>query len=112
MDSALHRPDRAPADYRRFLAGETGRGNEDERFTLISRDLRERSLQFIEFDPAKLLGTCLQPFGEPAIAIFDLATALAILGSELIAQNREEPSRQVRARLERMNIRQSTQQGF
>src|SRR5215471_8000275 len=47
-----------------------------------------------------------------AVAVFDLAPALAVLRAEMVAQNREQPSRHVRAGLKRIDIGQCAQQCF
>ncbi len=47
-----------------------------------------------------------------SVAVLDLAPALAIFGTKMVAQNGEEPRRHVRARLERVDVRQCAQQGF
>src|SRR5262245_58154261 len=46
------------------------------------------------------------------IAVLDLAPTLAIFGAKMVAKNGEQPCRHVRARLERVNVRQRAQQSF
>ena len=43
------------------------------------------------------------PFG-----IFDFAPALAVFGTEQVAQNGEKPSRHIRARLEQIDVGKRT----
>jgi hypothetical protein len=57
-----------------------------------------------------LLGLRLQRLGIVAVAILDLAPALAIFGTKMIAQNGEQPRRHVGAGLERVDVRQRAQQ--
>src|SRR5262245_14787844 len=100
MNATLQRSDGASAYFCGVLIRKSRCSNEDQCFTSITRDLCECLPQFVEFKPNVLLRVNLYAFGELAIPIFDLATAFAILRPEFIAEYREQPCRQICARLE------------
>src|SRR6185295_14986891 len=51
IDAALDGAHGAFADRRRFLVGEAGGADEDQRLALIRRQLRKRRAEFLEFEP-------------------------------------------------------------
>src|ERR1700726_3292150 len=112
VDAALDGADRAAADVRGILIGEAGGPDQNQRLALVLRQLVERGAEFLEFQVRTLGRLRLQRLGVVAIGIFDLAPPFAIVGAEQVAQNREQPRRQVRAGLERVDVGERPQQGF
>ena len=98
VDAALDGADRAAADRRGILIGEAGGADQDQRFALVLRQLVERGAEFLELQMRVLRRLGLQRLGIAAVGILDLAPPLAIVGAEQVAQDREQPRRQVGAR--------------
>jgi len=78
----------------------------------VRQQLRERPAEFLEFQPAVLLGSRFQAIDVTAVGVFDFAAALAVFLAEQVAEDGEEPRGHVRSRLERIDIGHGTQQGF
>ena len=88
VDAALDGADRAFADFGGLLVGKAGRADQDQRLALIRRQLRERRAEFLEFDPAELIGMRLEAFREacrrcprPRAAACDIPSGTDCAGS-------------------------------
>src|SRR5260370_12107441 len=110
VDAALDGADGTAADRRGVLVGEAGGADQDQRFALVLRQLVERQAKLLELQMRVLRRLGLQGFGIIALCVLDLAPPLAIVGAEQVAQDGEQPGRQVRARLERVDIGNRAQQ--
>src|SRR5262249_27307336 len=62
IDAALDRANGAAANVGRLLVGEARCADENQRFALIGRKLRECRTEFLEFEPTALLRVRLQTF--------------------------------------------------
>src|ERR1700722_12037597 len=112
VDAALDGADRAAADRRGVFIGEAGGAYQDQRFTLVLRQFFQRRAKLLELQMRALRRLGFQRLGIAALGILDLAPPLAIVGAEQVAQDREQPRRQIRAGLERVDIGQRPQQRF
>jgi len=110
VDAAFDCPHRAIADFGGFLVGETGRTNENQRLTLVRRQLQQGLAKFVELDVRGLLFARRETLGITAIRVLHLTPALAIFGPEMIAQDREEPRGHVGSGLKRVQMRPGTHQ--
>src|SRR6476646_6824830 len=72
--------------------------------------MSQRLAKFAELDLAVLFGLRLQRFGITALTVLDLTPTLAIFRSKMIAQDGEQPSRHIGARLEGIDIGECPQQ--
>ena len=57
----------------------------------MRQQLRERPAEFLEFQPAVLLGSRFQAIDVTAVGVFDFAAALAVFRAEQVAEDGEEP---------------------
>src|SRR5581483_1562876 len=112
IDAAFDGADRAAADRRRVLIGEAACADQDQRLALVLRQLVERGAEFLELQMRALRRLRLQHLGIVAFGILDLAPPLPVVRAKQVAQDREQPRRQVRARLERDDMRERPQQGL
>src|SRR3569623_936752 len=99
-DAALDRAHRAPADFRRFLIGETAGADEDQRLALRLRQMQQRTLHVAELDMAILA----RRRGEDALGDQVIPLALAARAAHLremqVAQDDEGPGAHVGTGLE------------
>src|SRR4029078_11607935 len=115
IDARFDRADCATTDARSFLVGKSRRAYEDQGLALIGRQLRQsltefseligeqcpKSLKkFSELDMTVLVRLRLERFCVMPVAVLNLASALAIFRTEMVAQNGAETRRHIRARLE------------
>src|SRR5690606_34112369 len=100
-DAALDRADGAIADLRRLLVGEAGGADQDDRLALVLRQRLQRGAEVAQIHGAVLAGMDGDAAGDGAVAVLDLAAALAHLRIELVAQDGEHPCLEIGARLER-----------
>src|SRR6478672_5887896 len=110
VDAALDGADRAAADGGGVLIGEPGGADQDQRFALVLRQLFERLAKLLELQMRILRRLGLQGFRVIALGVLHLAPPLAIVGAKQVAQDGEQPRRQVRARLERVDVGDGAQQ--
>src|SRR5690606_33581905 len=96
-DPALDRSDRAAADFGRLLIGKTRCPDEDDRLALVFRQLLQRRAEILEVELAMLGGMNGETRGHDAVAVLDLAAALAHLRIELVAQDGEQPGLEIGA---------------
>src|ERR1700730_10534450 len=95
VDTTLDGADRAAADGRRILVGKAGGAHQYQRFALVLGQLVECDAEFLEFQMRVLRRLGLQRLGIVAFGVLDLPSPLAIVRAEQVAQDREEPRRQV-----------------
>src|SRR4029077_1622903 len=112
VDAGLDGADGAAADPGRFLVREPGSAHQDQRLALIRRKLRQCFTEFPEFNVTVLIRLRLQRFRMMTVAVLDLTPALAILRTEVIAQNSEQPGGHVGTGLEGVDIGECAQQRF
>src|SRR4029079_6186136 len=112
IDARFDRADCATTDARSFLVGKSRRAHKDQGLALLGRQLRQSLTKFSELHMTGLVQLLLERFCVMPVAVLNLAPALAIFRTEMVAQNGEEPRRHVRARLECVDVRQREQQGF
>src|SRR5215211_1796482 len=96
IDPALDGAQRAAADLGRFLIGKAGRAHQDEGLPLIGRKPGQGGAKLLKFNVPVLLGLRPETLRIAAVAVLDLAAALAIFGAELVVKDREQPGRHVR----------------
>src|SRR5829696_4554718 len=112
VDAALDGADRAAADGGSVLIGEAGGANQDQRFALVLRQLVERGAKLLELQMRILRWLGLQGFRVIALGVLYLAPPLPVVRAKQVAQDGEQPSRQVRAGLERVDVGNGAQQRF
>src|SRR5216683_8059524 len=112
VDAALDGADRATADRRGVLIGEAGGTYQDQRFALVLRKLVERGAEFLELEMRVLRRLGFQRLRIAAVGVLHLPPPLAVVRAEQVTQDREQPRRQVRAGLERVDVGERPQQGF
>src|SRR5439155_14588496 len=76
----------------------------------VLRKLVERRAEFLELEMGVLRGLRLQRLGVVAFGILDFPPPLAVIGAEQVAQDREQPRRQIGAGLERVDVGKRAQQ--
>src|SRR3954469_401124 len=111
VDAALDRTNGAAADGGGLLVGKTGRSNEQQRLALVMRQFGERRTEVLEVETCSLLGLYAQAGRVGTIRVLHLAPALTIFRVEQVAQDREQPSVEVGAPFEAVDVRQGAQQG-
>lgn len=112
--AAYSAPDRPQGNARhvsRLLVGHAVRSDQEQRLALFAREPRERRAEIFIIEVAVLLRVGLEPGRVGAVCVFHLTPAFAVLGVELITQDREEPRLKVRTALELVNVGPSPQQG-
>src|ERR1700733_12357208 len=109
---ALDGANRTAADRRRILIGKAGSTYQDQRLTLVLRQLVERRAKLLELQMGILRRLGFQSLGVTAVGILNLATPFAIIRAEQVSQDREQPSRQIRTRLEGVDVGKRAQQRF
>src|SRR5258707_6578545 len=100
VDAALDGADRAAADRRGVLIGKSGGAHQNQRFALVLRKFVERGPEFLELKMRALRRLGFQRLGLAATGVLHLPPPLAVVRAEQVAQDREQPRRQVRAGLE------------
>jgi RNA polymerase sigma-70 factor (ECF subfamily) len=104
--------DRAAANGGGVLVGEAGGANQDQRFALVLRQLVEGVTEFLEFQMRILRRLGLQGFRVVALGVLHFAPPLPVIRAKQVAQDGEQPRRQVGARLERVDVGNGPQQRF
>src|ERR1700722_15141978 len=112
VDAALDGADRTAADRGCILIGEAGGADQNQRLALVLRQFVQRRAKLLELQMRALRRLGLQRLGVAAVGVLDLAPPLAIVGAEQVAQNREQPRRQIGAGLKGVDIGECAQQGF
>jgi hypothetical protein len=111
-DPALDCPYRDLADRSRLLVGEARRANEKQDLALAGGQLRKRRANFLEFQPAVLLGRRFQAIEVATVGVFDFAASLPIVRPDQVAKDREQPGVQVRPQPKRVDVGQGAQERF
>jgi hypothetical protein len=104
VEAAFDGANRHLDHLRSFLIGQTLCSDHEQRLSLIQRERRQGCAEVLEVETALLIRVRLEPRGIRLVRILDLAFALAVLGVELIAQDREEPCVEVSAALEPVDV--------
>ena len=78
IDPALDRAYPALANRSRLLVGEARRADEKQGLALVGRQLCKRRPEFLEFDPALLLGRRFQAIDVTIGAVFDFAASRSV----------------------------------
>src|SRR3954454_17962854 len=110
VDAALDGPDRTSAYGRRVFIGKSGSADQDQCLALVLWKLVERGTKFLELQMRVLGRLGLQRLCIAALGVLYFAPTFAIIGAEEVAKDREQPSRQVGPRLERVDVGQRSQQ--
>jgi hypothetical protein len=87
-----------------FFVGHPLRPDQQQRLSLIQWERRQGCAEVLKIETALLIRVRLEPRGIGPVRILNLAFALAVLGVELVAQDREEPCVEVSAALEPVNV--------
>src|SRR6266851_390605 len=103
VDAAFDGADRAAADCRGVLIGEAGGAHQNQRFALVLGKFVEGGPEFLELEMRALRRLGFEGLGIAAIGILHLPPPLAVVRAEQVAQDREQPRRQIRAWLERVD---------
>ena len=112
VDPALDRPNPDIADLGGLLVGKTFSAHEKQRFPLVGRELAQGNFQIADIECALLIRLHGEPRGVDAFRILDFPAPAPHRAVKLVAQNRVEPSHQVRTRLKLVLVGPRTAQGF
>src|SRR5712671_642339 len=110
VDAALDGADRAAADRRGVLIGEAGGADQDQGLALVLREFVQRGAEFLELQMCALRRLRFQRLGIVAFGVLHLAPPLAVVGAKQVAQNGEQPRRQIGAGLERVDVGNGAEQ--
>src|SRR5215212_6958883 len=107
---ALDRADGSAADHRRFFVTEPFGSDQQHRFPLLVRKLRQSTSQFRKLHAPRLFREGGELGREEVIDILHLTLALAILGVEQVAHEGEDPGLKVGAGLKSVLLLQGAQE--
>src|SRR5215207_5827790 len=110
VDPALDRADGSAADHRRFFVTEPFGSDQQHRFPLLVRQLRQSTAQFRKLHAPRLFREGGELGREEVIDILHLALAPAVLGVEQVAHEREDPGLKVGAGLKSVLLLQGAQE--
>src|SRR3954452_910954 len=100
MDPALDRAHSDATDPRGILIGQPLSYDQQQRLPVLDRELGQRLEHVLDIALRGLLRGCPKASSEEPVWVLDLAALLPVLAIEAVAQDREQPCLQVRARLE------------